>query len=258
MDHLALIGILNSSNGVFLDEADVVARGSSVDSRGARQTTTPFEDFWEHDATKLCDLPSSSRVPGDAQRGKSPRHPRPTPRLPPPPRPPRPDPRHPRRRPRHCRLPPPPPDRSPGRAQTGRSTRSTASLEPGVDLTFASTASTDGAASTASAEGSNPADPLDSVPEVALGERAFEIVLARAMAAGEVETKWFERHSWKTPITEIPARWPAAYRDLVERRISTIATNPNLALIEKPEYKRRWAADSWDNMEKRALPLLAP
>lgn len=94
--------------------------------------------------------------------------------------------------------------------------------------------------------------PPDAVPEVALGERAFEIVLARAMAAGEVETKWFERHG-STPVTEIPARWPAAYRDLVARRIETIATNPSIALIEKPEYKRRWAAESWDEQEQRAL-----
>ncbi|HPA52696.1 MAG TPA: BREX-2 system adenine-specific DNA-methyltransferase PglX, partial [Thermoanaerobaculia bacterium] len=119
-------------------------------------------------------------------------------------------------------------------------------LEPGVDLTFASADSSD------SADSSNPAASLDSVPEVALGERAFEIVLARAMAAGEVETKWFERHG-STPVTEVPARWPAAYRDLVERRIQAIATNPNIALIEKPEYKRRWAQEPWEEMEARAL-----
>ncbi|MDX9736294.1 MAG: BREX-2 system adenine-specific DNA-methyltransferase PglX, partial [Thermoanaerobaculia bacterium] len=74
----------------------------------------------------------------------------------------------------------------------------------------------------------------------------------RAMAAGEVETKWFERHG-STPVTEVPARWPAAYRDLVERRIALIATNPNIALIEKPEYKRRWAQEPWEEMEARAL-----
>ncbi|MGB5064965.1 MAG: hypothetical protein WBQ37_14605, partial [Candidatus Competibacter sp.] len=44
-------------------------------------------------------------------------------------------------------------------------------------------------------------------PEVALGERAFEIVLARRVAAGTETTTWFERHG-STPITEIPTRWP--------------------------------------------------
>ena len=55
-------------------------------------------------------------------------------------------------------------------------------------------------------------------PGLKLGERAFEIALARQMAAGELQTSWFERHG-STPITEIPAHWPEAYRTLVERRI---------------------------------------
>ena len=40
-------------------------------------------------------------------------------------------------------------------------------------------------------------------PPLQLGERAFEIVMARRMAAGELETAWFERHR-STPITELP------------------------------------------------------
>ncbi len=44
-------------------------------------------------------------------------------------------------------------------------------------------------------------------PGLALGERAFEIALARAVEAGEEETAWFTRHG-STPITEIPAHWP--------------------------------------------------
>ena len=31
-------------------------------------------------------------------------------------------------------------------------------------------------------------------PELRLGERAFEIVMARRMAAGALKTTWFERH----------------------------------------------------------------
>ena len=58
----------------------------------------------------------------------------------------------------------------------------------------------------------------DDLPELALGQRAFEIVMARQIAKGELETTWFERHG-STPITEIPTHWPAAYRKLVERRI---------------------------------------
>ena len=56
---------------------------------------------------------------------------------------------------------------------------------------------------------------------VKLGERAFEIVMARKMAKGELETAWFSRHG-STPITELPAHWPEPYRQLVERRIAII------------------------------------
>ncbi len=95
------------------------------------------------------------------------------------------------------------------------------------------------------------ADPAD-VPKLRLGERAFEIVLARKVAAGEEQTAWFERHR-STPTTEIPNHWPAAYRELVERRIKTIEEHPLLHLIERPECKRRWASRPWEDMQADAL-----
>ena len=92
----------------------------------------------------------------------------------------------------------------------------------------------------------------DSVPEIKLGERAFEIVLARKKAAGEAETAWFERHR-STPITEIPAHWPEWYRRIVQARIDTIETRRDIALIERPECKRRWASEPWEKKEAEAL-----
>ncbi|MFI7072013.1 BREX-2 system adenine-specific DNA-methyltransferase PglX [Micromonospora sediminicola] len=89
-------------------------------------------------------------------------------------------------------------------------------------------------------------------PRLALGERAFEIVLARRMAAGEVETQWFARHA-STPIMELPAHWPDGYRALVQRRIEAIESDRNIALIERPECKRRWATEGWDAMQAKAL-----
>lgn len=95
-------------------------------------------------------------------------------------------------------------------------------------------------------------------PEVDLGERAFEIVMARKMADGELETTWFARHG-STPVTDIPARWPADYRALVERRIALIAENRWIELVERPEYKRRWQWDDqgfdagWHKREQAAL-----
>jgi hypothetical protein len=92
----------------------------------------------------------------------------------------------------------------------------------------------------------------DDLPGLAIGERAFEIVLARAVEAGEEETAWFVRHG-STAITEVPAHWPTAYRELVRRRLEVIATNPSIRLLEKPEYKRRWAQEPWENRQERAL-----
>lgn len=88
--------------------------------------------------------------------------------------------------------------------------------------------------------------------EIALGERAFEIVLARRIAAGREQTTWFERHG-STPVTEIPAHWPAAYRRVVERRIALIESDKSIGLIERPEYKRRWNAPAWHTLEQDAL-----
>ena len=94
-------------------------------------------------------------------------------------------------------------------------------------------------------ESSNP-------PEINFGERAFEIVLARRLAAGEEETTWFARHD-ATPITKLPAHWPADYRQVVEARIDLIESDKYIGLIERPEYKRRWAATPWAEQEQAAL-----
>jgi hypothetical protein len=92
----------------------------------------------------------------------------------------------------------------------------------------------------------------ENLPSLELGQRAFEIVLARQMATGEVETTWFTRHG-STPITEIPEQWPAEYRALVQRRIELIESDRNIGLIEKPEYKRRWNTEPWEEQQARAL-----
>lgn len=92
----------------------------------------------------------------------------------------------------------------------------------------------------------------DTPPEVTLGERAFEIVLARRLAAGTEQTTWFERHG-SLPVTEIPSHWPDDYRRVVQRRIDLIEIDKNISLIERPDYKRRWNSDQWDALEQTAL-----
>ena len=90
------------------------------------------------------------------------------------------------------------------------------------------------------------------IPEVALGQRAFEIVLARNLADGTDQNAWFERHG-STPCLEIPNHWPERYRNIVQRRIDLIELDRNIRLIERPEYKRRWNTPKWDDLEQAAL-----
>jgi hypothetical protein len=94
--------------------------------------------------------------------------------------------------------------------------------------------------------------PSSEVPEIARGERAFEIALARDLEAGRKTSTWFARHG-TTPVTELPASWPDRYRAAVEHRLDLIASDRKLGLLERPEYKRRWNWAPWEEMEKEAL-----
>ncbi|WBO65022.1 BREX-2 system adenine-specific DNA-methyltransferase PglX [Streptomyces camelliae] len=87
--------------------------------------------------------------------------------------------------------------------------------------------------------------PLDDIPALDVGERSFEILLARRVAGGEADTRWFARHA-AMPVTELPRHWPSAYRDVVQRRMNAIEKNISLAVLEQPEYKRRWVAEPWE------------
>jgi len=97
-------------------------------------------------------------------------------------------------------------------------------------------------------------EPLESSnpPTVQLGERAFEIVMARRLAAGTLQTKWFE---WLNiePITEIPSHWPIEYQTLVQRRIALIETDKGISLIESSSCKRRWETTAWATLQDAAL-----
>jgi hypothetical protein len=92
----------------------------------------------------------------------------------------------------------------------------------------------------------------DSVPNLLLGQRAFEILLASQVDDDEGAAQWFARHR-STPIIEIPQDWPEDYRRVVERRLEIIKSNRNIGLIERPECKRRWQSDPWEVRESRRL-----
>jgi hypothetical protein len=227
-DHLALLGLLNSSTACFWLKQACHNKGSSVDDKGARQRTAPFEDFFAFNATRLeqfplpLDRPLALARQLDGMAGLL-------------------------------------SDVTPSAllqttpAEANREViaerhmqwecirQQMIALQEELDWNCYGL------------YGLIDHPPLSpKPPALRLGERAFEIVLARRMAAGEEESTWFARHG-SMPITDIPADWPEAYRKVVQRRIEIIESNANIALIERPEYKRRWNTEPWEEQQGRAL-----
>ena len=91
------------------------------------------------------------------------------------------------------------------------------------------------------------------LPRLRLGERAFEVVLARAVEADQEEPTWFTRHG-ATPVTEIPAHWPEPPTgNSSSSGWDLIASDLSIRLLEKPEYKRRWSHEPWEKRQDHAL-----
>ena len=229
-DHLALLGVLSSSTACFWLKQVSQGKGGSGIGRGVQDEK--WEDRYEFTATKLEEFPLPPNLPlefgreldalGQQLSGVEPfavcatgiptRH----------------------------RL-------DAARAEHARTGARMVALQEELDWDVYRRYGliTDGEAAALIAE-------PGSVPNLDLGLRAFEIVLARKMAAREVETQWFARHR-STPVTEIPKDWPEEYRAVVARRIEMIERDRNIGLIERPECKRRWQSDPWEAKEREAL-----
>jgi hypothetical protein len=94
--------------------------------------------------------------------------------------------------------------------------------------------------------------PIETVPGIELGQRAFEIVLGRELPRQDTNDQWFGPRRI-VPRTELPADWPTAYQAVVTKRIEVLTTNALIALLERPEHKRRWEREAWDTLQKQAL-----
>ncbi|MDX8483149.1 BREX-2 system adenine-specific DNA-methyltransferase PglX [Mesorhizobium sp. VK24D] len=225
-DHLGLLGLLNSSTACFWMKQVFHNKGSTVDDRGARQRTDPFEDFYEYTGTGLQKFPVADERPVELAGALDVAAQRFGDKLP--------------------------------------STLCVRAI-PTREVLDAARTEAEGARGCMIAL----QEELDwhcyrlygllhdslehpSPPPLRPGDRAFEIVMARRMAVGQLKTAWFERHG-STPITELPAHWPADYRAIVERRIALIESDLTIGLIERPEYKRRWQSEPWEKMEQNAL-----
>ena len=225
-DYLGLLGLLNSSVACFWLKQVCHNKGSTVDERGARQRTAPFEDFYAFNSTKVAAFPVANSAPVDLGRAID------------------------------------------ALAQQ----RVSDDLVAAIGTAVFNRSGLDSARERAKSVRARMItlqeeldwrcyrlygladEPLEhpNPPGLALGERAFEIVLARRMASGDEQSTWFERHG-STPITELPAHWPDDFRAVVERRIALIESDRNIGLIERPEYKRRWNDEPWEAQERRAL-----
>lgn len=232
-DHLALLGLLNSSTACFWMKQVFHNKGSTVDDRGARQTTVAFENFYEFTATGLLKFPVTQEKPLDLAAQLD---------------------RLAQERQRHlpaqlaAHFPLSRAALDEHKATAEAILRRMIALQEELDWRcYALYGVTDQDLCYRDAAG-QPHEP----PAIALGQRAFEIVMARQMAAGQLETTWFERHGSK-PITEMPEHWPEDYKRLVERRIALIEGDSSINLIERPEYKRRWNTEPWEEQERRAL-----
>ena len=232
-EHLALLGPLNSSVACFWMKQTFHNKGSTVDARGARQTTDAFENFYEFTGTGLKRFPIPESLPLAWAESL-----------------------HRFATEREALLP----------AQLGHlfpmtnaeldDLRDTAArllarmiaLQEELDWECYRSFGLLNQDYFYANETGERRDP----PPLSLGERAFEIVMARRMAAGELDTTWFTRHR-STPTTELPDHWSTDYRTLVERRINLIETNRFIGLVERPEYKRRWNVEAWRVQEQRAL-----
>lgn len=86
-------------------------------------------------------------------------------------------------------------------------------------------------------------------PYVRPGQRAFEIELAQRT---DGDDPWFRLQGIE-PSTGVPSNWPAWYRSIVVKRIELIRSHPEISVLERPEYKRRWAIESWEARHQQLL-----
>ncbi|MCX4794321.1 BREX-2 system adenine-specific DNA-methyltransferase PglX [Streptomyces sp. NBC_01242] len=233
IDHLRLLGLLNSSTaGFWLKMVSYPKGGDPVGGDGARVSVHPWSDRYEFTGTKLEEFPLPSAYPidlGTALDFLSQRLTAASPTA-------------------HVSEAVPTALSLRSALTTWRSTLARMiALQEELDWQVYSLYDLYPEDLRVSQDPSSP-----DVPEIALGERAFEIVLARRVAAGEASDEWFKRHG-STLVTEIPEHWPATYRKVVQKRIDAIESSRAIGMIERPEYKRRWATEGWDVLQQKAL-----
>ena len=93
-------------------------------------------------------------------------------------------------------------------------------------------------------------DVVDVVP-IEPNMRPFEVRLAREIDLGAEQSGWFLRHE-RAPETTGPTVGPGSWLALWEARYAA-AESGFLRMLERPEYKRRWAGGAWDTLVGEAV-----
>ncbi|MCG8556836.1 MAG: BREX-2 system adenine-specific DNA-methyltransferase PglX [Proteobacteria bacterium] len=83
-------------------------------------------------------------------------------------------------------------------------------------------------------------------------DAANRAALANGKDADELPTVWFERHRWD-PVIALPRSVSSGTRARIEARRERTRRNPELALIETANFKRRWYRPDYESQEKQAL-----
>jgi hypothetical protein len=81
--------------------------------------------------------------------------------------------------------------------------------------------------------------PINLIEPMASQHRPFAIRLARETEAGEATDYWFEAMQ-VPPSREIPPQYTPVTCAKIERRLSLLETDETLSLLESPDYKRKW------------------
>ncbi|WAC52168.1 BREX-2 system adenine-specific DNA-methyltransferase PglX [Frigoribacterium sp. SL97] len=222
-DYLGLLGVLNSSTALFWLRQVAHNKGNSTDSKGARVTGDPSFDTYQFNSTKVGAYPLPQTLPSGLARRVD----------------------------LLARL---LLDEGPAAVVSeGRSAliaaqhrwndarRTMVALQEELDWqVYAAYGLVDRALA-------------PSEPEIVMiepSERPFEVRLARALAEGSEQSAWFDRHG-RTPVTEAPNSGSQAWNDLWRARYDA-AESGFINMLERPEYKRRWAGATWKQLVAKA------
>jgi hypothetical protein len=242
-DHLALLGLLNSSAACFWMKQMFYPKAAGGIGRGLEPE--PFMERYEHDATKLKLFPIAAEADrtrpyaatlDELARGRT------------------------ARSVAHV-LDQPWPDAAGLRAAlAARREQDQADLlrmiglQDELDWLCYALYGLDDASDVVPADAA-PALPPTWLPwclDFAARDAEIRAALARGEDPGDLPTAWFERHGW-APVTALPADVPPDVRARIEARRARTRANPALALIETANYKRRWYCPDYDAEERAGL-----